>query len=142
MSHASRRGGPDDRPGGRGQVRIAGLSVLAVVALGLTATLGTLSLALAPAEDDSVSVVNVDVAVTEDAVTVSHHGGDTLDPDDLRVEIDGDETDLTLDGFDADDSFTAGDRLERAVTLAGDEVLVTVVHEPSGMRLAESRHTV
>lgn len=142
MSHASRREDPDARPGRRGTARIVGLSFLSVVALGLTATLAALSFALAPAEDDSVSVAKVDVVVTEDAVTVVHGGGDTLDPGDLRVEVDGGETRLTLDGFESDGPFTAGDRLERAVTLDSDQVLVTVVHEPSGAILTERRRSV
>lgn len=115
---------------------------MTIVAISLTATLATSSLDVAPS-DDEVAVAHIDVTAVEDKVVVTHEGGDSLTPEELRVDIDGGQQNIQFNAFSAQsaerDEFRAGERWEYSVNL-DDEVSVTVVHEPTGTVLARERY--
>ncbi len=127
-------------PGSRAQSRIIGVLVLTIIAIILATTLGVFSLAIAPSENNDVSISGVDIEINtgNGHVTVSHTGGDSLSPDGIRVDVVQDRTQTSVQLTDftnrpADDSqFSAGQRWVHAFAIDADnDIRATVVHEPS-----------
>lgn len=118
---------------------------LFVIAIALTATLAAFSLTLS-SENNDMTMLDVDVEIDGETVTVLHAGGDSVDAEDLRLDINSGEQSVQFDTFTtvakSTERFTAGNRWGHSVALNEDEVFVSVVYEPTGMVLAEGWHTV
>lgn len=127
-------------PRNRAQSRIIGVLVLTIIAIILATTLGVFSLAIAPSENNDVSISSVDIGIDNGNghVTVTHTGGDSLSPDGIRVDVVQDRTQTSVQLADftnrpAEDSrFSAGQRWIHAFPVDADsDIRATVVHEPS-----------
>lgn len=131
--------------GARGQTRTIGLLFLTVMAIALTVSLVAFSFALTSSESDDVAMASIGLEISEDEVTVIHNGGDSLESNEVTLDINGGQRSISLSAFSSSpshlDQLTAGDRWSHNIALTDDQVLVTVVHEPTGTVLAESRRS-
>jgi hypothetical protein len=128
-----------------GQSETLGLLVMVGVVLVLAATVSIFVLSDFGGQDEP-EFTNIDIDMSVDTVTVSHEGGDTLSPDNIRVVVSSQanrsEVNL-LGGFTFDqpaetDSFSSGEQFVRAQ--GGPYVgamTVAVVHEPTNTVIEE-----
>jgi hypothetical protein len=116
-----------------------------VITIALTATLAAFSFTLT-SESDDMTMLNVDVEVDGETVTVLHTEVDSVDAEDIRLDINNGKHSVQFDTFTAAvesaERFTAGDRWRHSVALEKNEVFVSVVHEPTRMVLARGWHTL
>jgi hypothetical protein len=129
----------------RGQARTVGLLLLTVVTIGLTVSLGAFSFAMAPSGGEDITMASVDVEITGETVTVHHMSGDSLQAEDIRLELNGGERRIGLAAFDtkagSSERLTAGESWKHHVTFTEDQVSVAVIHVPSETVLVEDRRS-
>jgi hypothetical protein len=98
---------------------------------------------------DEQLLANVQGNVTLQGITIDHEGGDTFEPENIEVLLQGDtETELRLDqAFETDDgagTFAPGDRWthRQNSTLYGGEFRLLVIHEPTNSVLLDQPHSI
>jgi hypothetical protein len=134
-----------EETGNSAQARTVGLMLLTVVAIGLTVALAAFSFALTPTEGEDLAVASIDVEIADDNVTVIHRGGESFQPEELELQMNGGQRRVTLSAFSTQpadiEQFSAGQSWTHSATFTSDEVFVAVVHEPTGTVLARASHT-
>lgn len=130
----------------RGQSGTTGVVILAAVAVVLAGSVGVLVFSeLSETSDDEPVVASVASDVRGGTVTLSHGGGDTLDPESVAVVLDTKGATQTVSlaaSPDADGNFSAGDRWRLGATLPlSGQVRVVAVYEPTNVRLHEASYT-
>lgn len=97
--------------------------------------------------DEEPAFVALDSEITEDTVEISHHGGDVLSPDELRVGIDGPATgDQSLTAFEnVSERFGSGETATTSletffegaetVPISNSNYRLFIVHEPTNTLL-------
>ena len=116
----------------RGVSPVIGVILMVAITVILAAVIGTFVLGLGDSLGDNqptaqLSVDNVDF--TDNNVTIGHNGGDTIQGDDLRVTVNGDET---TEGFPGG-SFAVGDSVELELDdiTEGNDDRLRIIHVPS-----------
>ena len=111
----------------RGVSPVIGVILMVAITVILAAVIGTFVLGLGDSLGDNQPTAQLSASLDDEAVTIDHNGGDSLNGEDLRVTTDGsgDET-----GFDAG-TFQVGDSQEVISEDATSGDRVRVIHEPS-----------
>jgi len=131
----------------RAQSDTLGVVALAAVALVLAAGIGVFLLSDLTGDDEREPVIaSIDSSVTDDRLTISHDGGDILDPEAVSVLVDGNQTEGTFalaSSPEASEEFAAGDSwlVGPGLNLTG-QFRVVVVHDPTNAVLHEETYTV
>lgn len=131
----------------RAQSEAVATVLLLVIVVTLVSGVGYVLLGTIEPDDDPMA--DVAATVTDDAVTITHRGGDSLPGDDLTVVLryGGSEEryDFASDGtYGPDDTFETGEewRLDGPVPYdSGDRVEVLLIHDPSNTVLFRGRRT-
>lgn len=132
---------------GRAQSEVIGSLLFTGVVILLVSLVGLV--VLSGADTTSEPAVDLEIAVENATVRLTHAGGEDLPASDVRVVLGADDdgseglenfTEAPDDG-DGDGLFEGGERRAHGHG-AGDVLAVTVVHEPSGTVLAMERTDV
>ncbi len=133
---------------GRGQSEILSVIILVGIVVILATLAGALVLGNFGGGDEQL-LANVQGNVTLQGITIDHEGGDTFEPENIEVLLQGDtETELRLDqAFETDDgagTFAPGDRWthRQNSTLYGGEFRLLVIHEPTNSVLLDQPHSI
>jgi len=114
----------------------------------LAAAVGVFVFADSSDSDDDAVLATLDSDVTVSTLTVSHSGGDTLDPENVRVVLEGNTTihDSSLAAFSdpasSNETVDAGDTWQQTLTRFISEAQLRVIHEPTNTILHEQTHSV
>ena len=131
----------------RAQSDTLGVVALVAVALVLAAGIGVFLLSdLTDDDERDPVIVSIDSSVTNDRLTIGHNSGNVLDPEQVSVLVDGNQTEgrFTLASSpEAGEEFAAGDNwlVGPGLNLTG-QFRVVVVHDPTNAVLHEATYTL
>jgi len=132
----------------RGQSETTGVAIGVALVVVLAAAVGVFVFADSSDSDDDAVLATLDSDVTVSTLTVSHSGGDTLDPENVRVVLEGNTTihDSSLAAFSdpasSNETVDAGDTWQQTLTRFISEAQLRVIHEPTNTILHEQTHSV
>ena len=114
---------------------VIGVILMVAITVILAAVIGTFVLGLGDSLGDSQPTAQISADITNESVTFSHDGGDSIASEDLRVIVTAGNNSAEQGNLFAD-RFSVGS--ERTVTFEGTgetesdvDVRVRIVHEPS-----------
>jgi len=85
-------------------------------------------------------LIDSQIEITASEVSVSHHGGDPLQTEDIEITIRNETDSRTVSSFESD-QFAPGDTISVANTYTG-AVTVIVIHEPTGSIIGEQTNII
>jgi flagellin-like protein len=100
----------DTDRGWRGQSETIGVVLLAAIALVLVAAIGLFLFSDTGGDgQNELLLTDLDSELTATNVTISHAAGDTLDPEEVNVIVEGNTRTIPMDEFSGiDEEFSAG----------------------------------
>jgi flagellin-like protein len=130
----------------RAQSEVIGVAILTGVVVVVALAIGVVVIAQYSGDDGGLTTDLV-LSTSNEEVTLSHNGGDSLDLADLRVtlEQDGTRTTFTPDAANATGGnarLDPGERVRRDHGVDPGDLTVLVVHRPSNSVILEDRATV
>ncbi len=128
--------------GERGVSQVVAVILMIAVAIVLTSTVGLVVFDITGDSEEENVIVSVDTELDNGELVVRHSGGDTVDPEDLKIQVDSDSgTDVIDLENKLSDSFTAGTEFRLRPQSAAGDALVQLVHEPTNSILYDEERT-
>ena len=132
----------------RGQSETTSVAIAVALVVVLVAAAGVFIFGDVTDSEDDTTLASIESDVTVSSLTISYSSGDTLDPENVRVVLEGNSTvhDSTLAAFSdpASDNETvsAGDTWQQDLNRFIGEAQLQVIHEPTNTILHEQQHSV
>lgn len=125
----------------RAATPVIGIVLIVAVTIILAASVSVFALSVEPQEPAPTTALELSVKETggTDAILIQHRGGESLQPENLRIKANaknGGSATYEESVFDNIETLQAGESESVAINQEG-EIEVTVIHEPSGSILAE-----
>ena len=117
---------------------VIGVVLMVAITIILTAVIGSFVMGIAPdSEPPPHAVLTIDGDAGPNTITLSHHGGDTIDLVDLTVLADGSVANSSLTG-----SLTSGGQIDVSGLPSGTLIEVAIRYEPSNDLLLQERVSI